>query len=205
MADTAPYTSPLAGARQGASAVPARPELAEETEFDLFSTGENTEDLFMTFALGGEEYGVQIAAVVEIVGMQRIMGVPDLPDWIVGVINLRGKVIPLMCLRRRFGMELRAHDNRTVILVLQIDGAPIGLIVDRVCEVVEIPPASITAAAGLHGAGRSVVKALGRIGQRVVILLDPTLLLSDADLSVAPAEAAEVATEMAGAAGAAGG
>ena len=95
---------------------------------------------YLTFALAEEEYGVGIAAVTEIVGMQRIMSVPDVPHYIKGVINLRGKVIPLMDVRLRFGMPERAYDERTVVIVMDVGDAPIGLIVDGVSEVLEILP-----------------------------------------------------------------
>lgn len=150
------------------------------------SDADNIDDMYLTFALADEEYGVGIGAVTEIVGMQRIMGVPDVPAYIKGVINLRGKVIPLMDVRLRFGMEERAYDERTVVIVLDLDDAPIGLVVDRVREVLEISPDHIDRPAqfGRGGSGRSAVRGLGRLGDRVAVLLDTGALVSDADIAL---------------------
>lgn len=147
---------------------------------------DSIDSMYLTFAVGEEDYGLTIGMVTEIVGMQRIMVVPDVPDYIKGVINLRGKVIPLMDVRLRFGMVERPYDDRTVVIVLEVNDAPMGLIVDRVREVIDIPDANIDNANGFgSGDGRSVVSGLGRIEERVVILLDVPVLVSDMDV-VAP-------------------
>ena len=124
-------------AQDTAEATKARPDGQSLREAD------NIDEMYLTFALGTEEYGVNIVGVTEIVGMQRIMSVPDVPGYIKGVINLRGKVIPLMDVRLRFGMAERAYDERTVIIVMDVGEAPIGLIVDGVSEVLEIPPSQV--------------------------------------------------------------
>ena len=84
-----------------------------------FSDEDNIEHMYLTFSVASEEYGVGISVVTEIVGMQRIMPVPDVPHYVKGVINLRGKVIPLMDMRVRFGLEEKAYDERTVVIVLR--------------------------------------------------------------------------------------
>lgn len=151
-----------------------------------FSDTDSIENMYLTFALGGEDYGVSIGAVTEIVGMQKIMGVPDVPDYIRGVINLRGQVIPLMDMRLRFGMAERAYDERTVVIVLDLREAPLGLVVDGVREVLEIPPADIDPPSRFgRGGARSVVSGLGRVGERVAILLDTDALM-DADTLTLP-------------------
>ena len=118
--------------------------------------------------------------------MQRIMGIPDVPHYIKGVINLRGKVIPLMDVRLRFGMPAKEYDERTVVIVLDVNDAPMGLIVDKVSEVLEITSDKIDRK-GFSGDGRSVVAGLGRIDERVAIILDEALLVSDNDI-VLPSE-----------------
>ncbi|MDZ7908481.1 MAG: chemotaxis protein CheW [Gemmobacter sp.] len=151
-----------------------------------FAETDNVDDMYLTFAIGGEEYGVGIGGVSEIVGMQRIMPIPDMPAYIRGVINLRGKVIPLMDVRLRFGMPERAHDDRTVIIVMEVDDAPIGLIVDAVREVLEIAPAQVDRPNQLgRGSGASVIAGIGRLDERVAVLLDTATLVSDADLAAA--------------------
>jgi len=143
-------------------------------------------DMYLTFDLGQEEYGVSIAGVTEIVGMQRIMPIPDMPRYLRGVINLRGKVIPLMDVRLRFEMPERSYDERTVIIVMEVDDAPVGLIVDGVREVREIPADQIDRRGQIgRNGGRSVIAGIGQVGDRVAVLLDPSVLVSENDVVVA--------------------
>jgi purine-binding chemotaxis protein CheW len=143
-------------------------------------------DMYLTFDLAQEEYGVSIAGVTEIVGMQRIMPIPDMPRYLRGVINLRGKVIPLMDVRLRFDMPERDYDERTVIIVMDVDDAPVGLIVDGVREVREIPAAQIDRRGQIgRNGGRSVIAGIGQVGEQVAVLLDPSVLVSDSDIAVA--------------------
>ncbi|MFC7703591.1 chemotaxis protein CheW [Plastorhodobacter daqingensis] len=143
-----------------------------------FSDENAIDDMYLTFALAEEEYGVAISAVTEIVGMQHIMEVPDVPAYIRGVINLRGKVVPLMDARLRFGLPDQPYDERTVIIVLDRGDAPVGMIVDAVSEVREILPERIDAPINLGRSGRSFVRGLARLDDRVAILLDIEQLLS---------------------------
>lgn len=149
-----------------------------------FNDADNVDDMYLTFALADEEYGVGIGVVTEIVGMQRIMSVPDMPHYIKGVINLRGKVIPLMDARLRFGMVERPYDDRTVVIVMDVADALIGLIVDGVSEVLEIPPAQVDAHGQFGKSGRSVIQGIGKVGDRVSILLDTQVLVSDSDVTL---------------------
>lgn len=144
----------------------AKPELSVEPS-------DSIETMYLTFPVGQELYGVSIGVVTEIVGLQRIMSVPDVPHYIKGVINLRGKVIPLMDVRLRFGMPEKAADDRTVVIVLQVNDAPVGLIVDGVNEVLDIPDTQIDRANSFSASeSKSLVKGLGRLDDRVAILLD---------------------------------
>lgn len=149
-----------------------------------FADSDNVDDMYLTFALANEEYGVGIGVVTEIVGMQRIMSVPDMPHYIKGVINLRGKVIPLMDARLRFGMAERAYDDRTVVIVMDVADALIGLIVDGVSEVLEIPPANVDSNGQFGKGGKSVISGIGKSGERVSILLDTSVLVSDNDINL---------------------
>ncbi|MFD0857512.1 chemotaxis protein CheW [Roseovarius aquimarinus] len=160
----------------------AMPPEAERAALELRGEAEGIKTMYLTFPVGAELYGVSIGVVTEIVGMQRIMSVPDVPHYIKGVINLRGKVIPLMDVRLRFGMEEKAYDDRTVVIVLQVQGAPVGLIVDGVSEVLDIPDDRIDSGNAFGGADSGkLVKGLGRLEERVAILLDTDLLVqSDA-------------------------
>ena len=101
------------------------------------------EGKFLTFELGGEEYGVEILKVKEIIGIMNITSVPQTPHYVKGVINLRGKVIPVIDLRLKFGMETHEYDERTCIIVIDIadrfgKGIVMGIVVDSVSEVLNI-------------------------------------------------------------------
>ncbi|MFP4017513.1 MAG: chemotaxis protein CheW, partial [Halanaerobiales bacterium] len=108
---------------------------------------ENQKGKYLTFSLGKEEYGIPILEVKEIIGMMEITEVPKSPEFIRGVINLRGKIIPLMDLRLKFGLEELEYTERTCIIVIDIvndeNTKQIGVAVDAVSEVVSIPEDAI--------------------------------------------------------------
>ena len=175
-----------------------------ERDSDLFAISEvdDIENMYLTFEVQDEEYAVNIAYVTEIVGMQRISEVPDVPGCIKGVINLRGKVIPLMDMRLRFGMPWREYGERTTIIVLEMEDVPTGLVVDRVTDVLTMSPDSISPPRQWKGDGdESVVKGLGKRDDGVSIILDVPRLLSardvHLDLDISP-EAVEEALAMEG-------
>jgi purine-binding chemotaxis protein CheW len=146
----------------------------------VFNDEDNIEDMYLTFGLAAEQYAIGIGYVTEVVGMQRIMEVPDVPGFIKGVINLRGKVIPVMDVRVRFGMSIKEYTERTVIIVLDIDNVLIGLVVDHVSEVLEIPENHIDHPAQFGGAdSNSVIRGFGKQGDKVAIMLDIQRMVSD--------------------------
>lgn len=154
---------------------------AADNQIDLVFNDENDiNDMYLTFGLGVEEYGISINYVTEIVGMQRVMEVPDVPAFIKGVINLRGKVIPVMDVRRRFNMVEEPYTERTVIIVLDSNGVLIGLIVDNVHEVMEIPENQIDQPPqfGANRDNANVIRGLGKQGNKVAILLNVEHLIS---------------------------
>ncbi|MCP4543554.1 MAG: purine-binding chemotaxis protein CheW [Chloroflexi bacterium] len=160
---------------------------------DLFAISEvdDIENMYLTFEVQDEEYAVNIAYVVEIVGMQRISEVPDVPKFIKGVINLRGKVIPVMDMRLRFGLPWHEYGERTTIIVMEMDdpstgsgqAVPTGLVVDRVTDVLTMSPGSIAPPRHWKDDGDdSVVKGLGKRDDGVSIILDVPRLLSSGDV-----------------------
>jgi purine-binding chemotaxis protein CheW len=116
-------------------------ELAEKMEQAVKVTA-NREGKYLTFTLADEEYGIGILKIKEIIGMMQITTVPQTPEFVKGVINLRGKVIPVIDLRLRFGMESIDYTDRTCIIVVEIQGTiqtvQIGIVVDSVSEVLNI-------------------------------------------------------------------
>lgn len=150
--------------------------LEEEYEEDE----DTQEDKFLTFVLNGEEYGIEIRHVTEIIGIQNITEVPDMPHYIKGVINLRGKVIPVMDVRLRFGVKEREYDDRTCIIVINIDEQSVGMIVDRVSEVLDIPKNDVEPPPKVkRGESSRFIKGMGKVDERVKILLNEYQLLFD--------------------------
>lgn len=153
--------------------------MSEENEVLNLSGDDHIKDMYLTFGIEDEEYAVNIAHVTEIVGMQKISEVPDVPVFIKGVTNLRGKVIPVMDVRLRFGLPNRAYDDRTTIIVLEMDNIPTGLVVDRVTDVTAIPEADIDPPPRWNGGtnNQRVIRGLGKQGDSVSIILDTRRLL----------------------------
>jgi len=163
-------------------------KLQERLDTDLLEEDDDREedtqeDKFLTFFLGQEEYGIEIRNVIEIIGIQNITEVPDMPSYLKGVINLRGKVIPVVDVRLRFGMEERSYDDRTCIIVINVDNQSVGLIVDRVSEVLDIPKSQVEPPPKVAGGESSrFIQGMGKIGERVKILVDAHRLLFDSPL-----------------------
>ena len=154
-----------------------------ERDYDLLAINEadDIENMYLTFDVQDEEYAVNLAYVTVIVGLQRISEVPDVPEFIKGVINLRGKVIPVMDMRLRFGLPWREYSDRTPIIVLESDDVPTGLVVDQVTDVVSMLPESIVSPPRWRDAEEpqvTVIKGLGKRDDSVSIILDVPHLLS---------------------------
>jgi purine-binding chemotaxis protein CheW len=147
---------------------------------------------YLFFRIGKESYGIGIRHIIEIIELQKISAVPDMPDYVKGVINLRGKVIPIVDLRLRFTMQERDYDDRTCIVVTEIDRVLIGFIVDTVEEVMEIsegniePPPRFKSASGKD----RYISGLGKAGEAVKILLDVEKIMRDEDARLLEAAAA---------------
>lgn len=138
------------------------------------------EGKYLTFALGDEEYGIEIRNVTEIIGIQKITALPDTPHFMKGVINLRGKVIPVIDVRLKFNLEAKAYDDRTCIIVVNIRNMSVGLIVDTVSEVMDIPGKNVEDPPRVNNrAGSRYIKGLGKVENKVKILLDSHKLLFD--------------------------
>jgi len=128
---------------------------------------------FLTFSLGSESYGIEIKHVTEIIVIQAITEIPGLPEYIKGIINLRGKIIPVMDARLRFKKEPREYNDRTCVIVIDIKNASIGLIVDTVSEVLSIPEENITEPPRINKeCNIRYIKGIGRVGNDIKLLLD---------------------------------
>jgi purine-binding chemotaxis protein CheW len=143
------------------------------------------------FQVGRETYGVPITSLHEIVRVPEITAVPDAPDYLEGVINLRGKIVSVMDLRKRFGEKQATVKKNNRILVVEHSGRLAGLIVDSASEVLKIPADAVEAPpAVFQDGGLNCVTGLGKVGGRLVVLLDMSKLLAPASLE-AKSETAE--------------
>jgi purine-binding chemotaxis protein CheW len=136
---------------------------------------------FVTFTLNDEEYAVDILSVQEINRITEITKVPNSPDYVEGVINLRGKVIPVINLRSKFGFEAKATDDDSRIIIMEIQGIVNGVIVDSVSEVLRIPASAIEAAPAVASDTISqYIKGLAKLENRLVILVEIDHLVEEA-------------------------
>lgn len=145
----------------------------------------STDDLYLIFHLAQEDYGVSIKHVTEIVGRQNVSRVPNMPNYVIGVINLRGQVIPVIDVRIRFGIPFRDYDERTCSIVIHTSHSLFGLIVDSVDEVISIAPDMISSPPlSANTLSACYIKGIGRISgsDSVKIILDVNLLLPGSEL-----------------------
>ncbi|HBL83443.1 MAG: chemotaxis protein CheW [Clostridiales bacterium GWF2_38_85] len=145
---------------------------------------------YLTFNLGKEFFGIEIKYVTEIINMMPITSVPGLPNYIKGIINLRGRIIPVMDIRLRFNMNVLEYNDRTCIIVALIDNTDIGFIVDSVSEVLTIPESDIVDPPEMNKSSNKFIKGIGKVGEDIKLLLDYHSLLSCDD--------AEIFTNLAG-------
>lgn len=138
---------------------------------------------YLTFSIGKETYGIEIKYVTEIIGLQTITEVPELPEYVKGIINLRGKVIPVMDVRLRFKREPLEYNDRTCVIVVDINDISIGLIVDSVAEVITIPDGDIVEPPQMNkGFNNRYIKNIGKVGENVKLLLDCEKLLTGEEI-----------------------
>ncbi len=153
---------------------------------DIFFSDDDEDtqkDKYLTFRIRKEEYGVEIQCVVEVIGIMKITVVPDMPEFIKGVVNLRGKVIPVVDVRTRFKVEFKEYDDRTCVLVVNINNSDIGLVVDTVSDVVDIPEDSVVPPPNIKKSASSrFIKGMGKLEEKVIIILDVNKLLYDDEL-----------------------
>jgi len=160
--------------------------MEEEVKGELLEE-DSQKGKFMTFQTGKEYFGISISYVNEIIVMQPITAVPEVADYIKGLINLRGKIIPVIDVRARFKMEPKDYTDRTCIIVINVKSTVIGLIVEKIAEVDTISEEDIVPppALGRRDSERNkYVYGLARTGETVKLLIDPEKLIRDEDLEI---------------------
>lgn len=157
----------------------------ETDEMEELLEDDSQKGMFMTFQIGKELFGISISYVNEIIAMQPIAAIPEVDDYIKGLINLRGKIIPVIDVRVRFKMEPCEYTDRTCIIVIDVKSTMIGLIVERIAEVDTIaddsivPPPSLGRKEHEHN---KYVYGLARTGDVVKLLIDPEKLIRQDDI-----------------------
>lgn len=156
-------------------------ETDEDADADEADEDEDTQkDKYLTFHLGSEIYGIAVYYVIEIVGLQKITETPDTPNFVKGLMNLRGQVIPVIDVRIRFGMPQREYDDHTCVIVVRLENTTVGLVVDTIDEVADIPEEKISPRSRISkGSEGRYIWAMGRTDDGVKILLDVNKLLFD--------------------------
>lgn len=153
---------------------------------DVLNLAEQEEDTlkgkYLIFSMGNEMYGMEIRYITEIIGIQPITEVPEMPEYVKGIMNLRGKIIPVIDARLRFKKTAREYDDRTCIIVLDTSGVSVGLIVDSVSEVLAMQDEDIAPPPDMNKGGQKYIKGIGKAGGSVKLLLDCRTLLTDDEL-----------------------
>jgi purine-binding chemotaxis protein CheW len=152
---------------------------------EIYENEDTQKDKYLIFSIGDESYGIPIQYVIEIIGIEEITQIPELPIYVKGIINLRGKIIPVMDVRLRFKKEEKEYDDRTCIIVIEIDGISFGLIVDNVKEVASIdekniaPPPNISSAEDFTN---GFIEAIGKVENDIWLFIDCRKLLYNNEL-----------------------
>lgn len=155
-----------------------------ESQVENWAEEDTQKGKYLTFTLGQEAYGIEIKFVTEIIGIQPINAIPEVAEYVKGIINLRGKIIPVIDVRLKFKKEPVPYNDRTCIVVIEISGISVGLIVDQVAEVLDIPDGGIVPPPDMKtGFHNRYIKGIGKIGNEVKLLLDGEKLLSEDEVS----------------------
>lgn len=153
---------------------------------NIFDGDEDTlKGRFLIFMIENELFGIEIQYVMEIIGIQAITEMPEMPEYLKGIINLRGRIIPVMDVRLRFSKASREYDDRTCVIVIDFNGISVGFIVDRVSEVITISDDNICDRPAIKtGNGRGYVKNIGKVDYGVILLVDCGKLLNDEEMDI---------------------
>ena len=127
---------------------------------------------YLTFLLDNQVFGIEIKVVTEIIGMQRITKIPDVPDYLKGIINLRGRIIPVIDMRMKSGIDYIDYNDRTCIIIINVQSFTLGLIVDSVSEVMTIEEDNIESPPFRDDNGDRYIKGIGKVKDNVILILD---------------------------------
>jgi len=160
--------------------------MSEATNIDLSSI---ESDQYLTFILSAEEFGIPVMSIKEITEYGHLTKVPMVPDFIQGVVNLRGNVVPVISLASKFGLEIKPIDKRTCIIIMDVQMGDkkmvMGVVVDKVLQVIEIPDTNIEPAPSLGATIQTnFIKGMGKIDDNFLIILDVVQVLSGDEIAM---------------------
>ncbi|HVO40323.1 MAG TPA: chemotaxis protein CheW [Spirochaetia bacterium] len=139
---------------------------------------------FISFTVGTEEYGLELLRVKEVIRMRQITWLPKVPSCVKGIINLRGDVIPIIDLRERFGLQAQELTTMTRVIVVEVEGKPVGMVVDSASQVVRVPADQFDPPPAAMGEGsRDLITAVGKLDGRLIIMIDVDRILSTEEIS----------------------
>lgn len=155
-----------------------RASVVDHTEDDECENVDTQHGRYMTFKCDGDYYGIGINYVNEIIGLQQVTELPYTPDYIKGLINLRGKIVPIVDVRTRFGKQAAEYDDRTCVIVINCEEDTVGLIVDTIADVVTIADEDVLEPPSAnHSSNNRYIFGLGKYGSEVKLLIDPAKLI----------------------------
>ncbi len=154
-------------------------EKSKEEIIEDFEDENTMIDKYLTFTVADEDFGIEIRYIRDIIKKQKITSVPDTDDYLKGVINLRGSIIPVIDVRIRFGLKKTNYDERSCIIVVRLDNLLTGLIVDRVLEVIDIPKSEIDPPPQIRNRkNSSFIRGMGKTDKTIKIILDINRILN---------------------------
>ena len=156
-----------------------------EVELEVSENEDTQKNKYLIFSIGDESYGIGIRYVTEIINIIPIIQVPDLADYVKGIINLRGKIIPIVDIRLKFKKEEREYDDKTCIVVVEIHGVSLGLIIDRVIEVASIDEQNISPPPTIDqnkDSTNNYIDGIGKMNNQIWLLIDCNKLLVDSEI-----------------------
>ena len=139
---------------------------------------------FISFTIGSEEYGLEMLRAREVIRMRQITWVPKAPSCLKGIINLRGDIIPIVDLRNRLGLQSVEQTDMTRVIIVEVDGRPVGMIVDSASQVVRIPADQLDPPPPMLGAAaHNFITGVGKLEDRLIITIDTDRVLSAEELN----------------------
>lgn len=156
-----------------------------QTQTSTHATGNGEANEFLAFTLGGEEYGINILRVQEIRGYEPVTRIANAPDFIKGVVNLRGTIVPIVDMRIKLGLGTATYDQLTVVIILNIAGRVVGMVVDSVSDVTTLSAEQVKPAPEISTSFDSdFLIGLGTLGERMLILVDIDKLMSSSEMGL---------------------